>query len=82
MGYQTWHLAFCWRVLNFIKNLSDFGGFALTTKRIIFGVAFMVCLLQMAPGLGIVPPAWADRSDVAMFHDALAPHGKWIDYGK
>ncbi len=50
-------------------------------KRIILGAAGIVCFLQLALGLGAVRPVWADRNDVAMFHDALAPHGKWIDYG-
>ncbi len=53
----------------------------MTKKRIIYGVAFMVCL-QLALGLGATGQAWAERHSLAMFHDALAPHGTWIDYGK
>lgn len=51
-------------------------------KRLLLGVAVMTCLLQLALALGAVRPAWADRHDMEMFHDALAPYGGWVDYGK
>jgi hypothetical protein len=51
-------------------------------KRIIHGVIFITCLLQLTLVLGPARQAWADRHDMAMFHDALAPYGSWINYGK
>jgi hypothetical protein len=54
----------------------------MATKRIIQRTVILACFLQLALGLGLGQPAWAERSEVAMFYDALAPHGSWVDYGK
>jgi hypothetical protein len=54
----------------------------MTAKRTMLGITFMVCFLQITFGLGLTQQAWADKHDLAMFHDSLAPYGKWIDYGK
>jgi hypothetical protein len=51
-------------------------------KKIIHGVACAVCVFYLTLGLGTVRQAGAARHDMEMFHAALAPYGRWIDYGK
>ena len=54
----------------------------MAARRIIQGTVIIACFLQLALSLGSVAPAWAQRQDLGMFYDALAPHGNWVDYGK
>ena len=41
--------------------------------RITPKIVILTCFLQLALGLGSVRAVWADRPEVAMFYDALAP---------
>ena len=50
--------------------------------RIIQRTVILSCFLQLALGLGSVRTVWADRPEVGMFYDALAPYGNWVDYDK
>ncbi len=54
----------------------------MAARRIIQRTVIIACFLQLALGLGSVRPAWADRPEVGMFYEALAPYGSWVDYGK
>jgi len=42
----------------------------------------LACCLHLALGLALVGPARGEAPAVAMFYDALAPYGSWVDYGK
>ena len=53
----------------------------MAARRIIQRTVMLACFLQLALGLGSVRPAWADKPEVGMFYEALAPYGTWVDYG-
>jgi hypothetical protein len=43
-------------------------------------MVLLALLLALAPLMGAAPPAQAAAEDVAMFYDALAAYGTWVDY--
>lgn len=49
-----------------------------------YKIAAVLCVLILALQGGFAPAGAqsADVSDFALFYEALAPYGKWIDYGK
>jgi hypothetical protein len=54
----------------------------MAAKRIIQRSIILAGCLHLALSLGGVGPVRAEAPAVAMFYDALAPYGSWVDYGK
>ncbi len=49
-----------------------------------YKLAVLICILTLAVQGGLTPAGaqTEEVSDFALFYEALAPYGKWIDYGK